>query len=167
LDFELGENSRTGLNLENALQTETNASAQTAAEFLVTGPDPTAWDCYACGGTLGVFSQKAMTVLAPFAHRCFETLRVSINGAPYYVLRTKDTLDCLDRNRSIIKVFPHDPGRIMQVDRFRFRKELVPDPIMFVIPEGPFHLFASDGVERAIRAGNLRGFELMDAEGMQ
>jgi len=94
----------------------------------------------------------------------FDFFEARLNDVPFYLLSCKGTLDCLDREHSILVPFPHDPSRIMDIKQFRFHKERLVDPLFFAIPESWNGLFATPSVERLIRQRGLRGFVFSDAE---
>ena len=132
--------------------------------MVVDHPEASEWDFYMCGGSMGLLSGKAAQFLKPCAAQCFDLLEASLNDAPFFFLRIREYLDCLDRGKSEIVPYRHDSRRIKQIRRYSFFKDRIPDPSLFVIPEGFFGPFGTDGVVRIIRNENLRGFHIVDAE---
>jgi len=140
--------------------------ARTAADYqtLTLAPsDPEAWDIHECG-PFGMISAAAANVLASFLKTSFELLEVTVGTAPYYFLRGLDFVECLDRKRSVLHFFKSDPTSIKNVEKYVFRKKLIPRDSLFRIPEAPNEVFATDAAASAIRRSNLRGFQLTDAE---
>lgn len=125
------------------------------------------WDFYRCSGTMGLISARAAGILSPYCSQCFDLMDAYINNCPYFFLRPTGAIDCLDCEQSILEVFPHDPDRIMWVDRYVFHKSVIPDPCIFVIPQGKFYIFGTDTIEQLIRGNKLRGFRLADAEAQE
>src|SRR5207253_5764098 len=95
---------------------------------------------------------------------CFEFLSASVNELPFCFLRRIGSLDCLDRAGSILVPYPHDPNRIMDIKQYCFRKKLVPDPAIFVIPEDKGGLFATDSAKTDIEKSGLKGFYFSEPE---
>lgn len=124
----------------------------------------TNWDFYRCSGTRGLISARAASLLRPFSSRCFDFLDAYINDLPYFFLRVIGSVDCLDRDRSAYTVFPHDPTRIMWIERYAFHKTSLIDPCLFVIADINSLIFGTEGLKKLIEANNLHGFRFVDAE---
>jgi hypothetical protein len=56
----------------------------------------------------------------------------------------------------VVVPFPSNPQRIMDVKEYKFKMDLIPDPICFCIPELP-DLFATQSVKAAVELCGLRG----------
>jgi hypothetical protein len=122
------------------------------------------WDFYNCPGTLGMLSRRAVEIFEPYLATCFQPLEATVNGSPFFFLRIISTIDCLNRERSTIIPFNSDPTDIMRIERYYFKKDLIPDPVLFVIPEGSPHLFGSHSIPGLITKNSLRGIEAIDTE---
>jgi hypothetical protein len=127
-------------------------------------PDAEKWDFYRCGGTRGLISARAAAVLSPHSSQCFDLMEAYINESQYFFLRVIGSIDCLDREHSILEVFPHDPNQIMWIERYAFHKSVIPDPRLFALAEFDSLVFGTDSIEQLIRTNKLRGFRLVDAE---
>lgn len=146
------------------LSGEVSAKKYSEVKLKLRARDACKWDFYRCGSALGLISQKAADVLRKSAAKSFALLPASINGSPYYFLRVKGSIDCLDKKKSEIVPFRSDPKAIQWIEKYVFRKKQLVDPSLFVIPEGIWHLLATDGVRGLIEAHKLKGFRLRDAE---
>jgi len=123
------------------------------------------WDCYSCGEAYCVISERAMSILGPAFLGRAKYVPILINGsALYFAIYDVSILDCLNFKKSKILMFPHDQHRIMRISNYYFKKRLIPDPCIFSLPEGPFGMFGTDGVELTIRTSELSGFSVLDAE---
>jgi hypothetical protein len=126
--------------------------------------DAVNWDYYRCAGTLGLISERAVCHLAQYGRQCFEFLEAYLNDKPFFLLRKIGTINALDREHSSFDFFPHDPTRIMSIDRYALDKSKINDPCLFIIPESGTRLFGTDSIEPLIHDNRLRGFHLVDAE---
>lgn len=90
---------------------------------------------------------------------------MTINDAPYYLLRANERVDCLDRARSKFVTFPNDPTRIMRFKKYAFHFDRLSDPAIFCIPEEPCSLFVTQSVRDLVVRDALRGFGLTFLDG--
>jgi hypothetical protein len=166
IDFELPENQPTisWLDIGRILNGEAVASQYSLVRLVVNEKDANEWHTYEVAGTYGLLSKTAVNLIGHNMTQWFEFLDAQINGLPFYFLRKKNCLSCLDRQNSLIVPFPGQPSSVMRIDRYRFFKDQVPDPAIFCIPEIRWHLFATDSIRRIIHSSNLKGFYLTDVE---
>jgi hypothetical protein len=143
---------------------ERPASDYKKLDLVIDVPNPSDWDFHDCGGTLGLLSRRFVDAFHDSLSRCFEPLEARINGLPFFFLRVKASIDCLDRAQSVIIPFVCDPTAIKRIERYRFAKDVIPDPALFVIPEGLTHLFGSHSIPDLIAKYRLRGIETIDTE---
>jgi len=141
--------------------------------FYVHKRDALSWDIYP-GGGFHLISKRAKEIIYPFAQDYFRFLKAYINDQPYFIPdRTKD-IDCLDRERSEFMTFADfrmtDPDRkrtitesdhyrIMEINKYRFKKERIDDPSMFSVPEINGAIFITESGVKAIESAGLKGFE--------
>jgi hypothetical protein len=130
-------------------------------EFRSDASDALEWDYY---GRIGdVWSQRAKDLLWPYANkhlRCFQT---TLNGAPYYILRTDAELglDCLDFERSKVEYFQCDSNDVKYIHRHYFHLDRITAPLIFFVPEKPI-LMATDSIRQMVEAAKLKGFLFSD-----
>jgi hypothetical protein len=95
---------------------------------------------------------RAVSVLGEFCCRTGELLPLLCKEAELVAWNVTETIDALDEGRSELTRF--SSGRIMLVDRFEFRAELVQNATAFRIPQLRTSIFVgSEFVERAEEAG--------------
>ncbi len=127
-------------------------------------PSTSQWHSYNVAGTYGMLSKSAIDLIGPYMTQCFEFLEAWINELPFYLLRRIGSIDCLDRTNSVVVNYPHDPGRIMKIKQFRFFKDGISDPMVFVIPEKKGGLLATDSIKQVVEEAKLKGFYFSDTE---
>lgn len=166
INFEIAENSSCvdWLRTSQILDGKLDVSEYETPRLIVHEPDATNWDFFRCSGTFGIMSKRAVAVLGPFGTGCFDFLPALINEQPYCLLRQVGSMDVLDREHTVGKMFPHDPTRFMRITRFAFRKPEISDPCIFVVPDTGYRIFGTDSIEGVIRSNNFRGFRLVDSE---
>ena len=164
IDFTFRQNPENNwLLVDQVLRGERPAKDYPSVLILVDHPEAEAWDLYTVPGTFGLMSERAVDLLLPYASGYFQFFQAWLNRASFFFLKRRLALDCLDRERSIFVPFGSGPHAIKLIKRFCFRKECIPDPLLFSIPDTP-DLFATQTIERIIREEGLRGFRLVDAE---
>lgn len=128
----------------------------------ITVPDPraTRWDCFMDGGTRGLFSRRFAISVGKNALSDFQLMPAKLNEEDYFFLRRIRSRDVLDREKSDVITFPHDPIRVMEIRHYVFR-HTSPDslPQLFCIPETP-ELLASETIADVITRTQLRGIRL-------
>ena len=120
--------------------------------------DATSWGYYSIPGTLGLVSGEAVRCIGPSAFGRFVLLPARLNGSEYYLLKVAEVLPCLDLARAEVVPFRTSPGRIKDITRYAFHKAVIPNPLVFSIPELP-GLFATPAVAEAIERGRVPGFQ--------
>lgn len=121
--------------------------------------DALEWDFYLDGGARGLLSKQFVEVIGDHALRYFRLLPASLNDAPYFFLRCEKTIDCLDLLKSKVRVFPHNPTRVMQILHYEFNDSRLPVDAAFSLPEAPL-LYVTDSVAERIRSAKLKGVDL-------
>jgi hypothetical protein len=124
-------------------------------------------DCYYGPKNLeyssGIFSSRAIELLQPYMTTCFSVLACSVNRKPHYFLLPKKRESCLDIENSQIQRF--DDGRIMDIKRYRFKKGLVPDPLVFAIREAQFLVFTTVSIPSIVANAGLTGIAFYPVDG--
>ena len=162
INFGRPENKKTDwLLVDQVLRGERREEDYPSILVLVDHPEAERWDYYSVAGTCGLMSQRAVDLLEPYALPYFKFFQAWLNGASFFFPKRIHTLDCLDRQRSILVPFRTDPTHVKEIKRYRFRMESIIDPVLFSIPEVP-SMFASQTIERLVRERELRGFGFVD-----
>ncbi|MCC6126744.1 MAG: hypothetical protein IT426_17415 [Pirellulales bacterium] len=161
INFELEENRRNDwLAVAEVVMTrELPLESYPAISVRVMHPYATDWDCYMMPGASGLFSQRFVDIVGGHALQCFTLLTARLNGEPYYFLYCIRTIDCLDRERSQIEVFPDDTSQIMDITHYAFVEDRLPEGMLFCIPDIP-DLFATEAVAARVQKSALRGVRM-------
>jgi hypothetical protein len=122
--------------------------------------DACSWGYYSVPGTLGLISDEAVRLIGPSAFRRFALLPARPNNSEYYFLKVAEVLPCLDLARAEVVPFRTDPEGIKSITKYAFHKAMIPDPLVFSIPELP-GLFATPAVAEAIDRGRVPGFRFI------
>jgi hypothetical protein len=111
----------------------------------------------AYGGILNL-SQRALDTLLPHIASYGEVLPVLFDEAAFAIFNVTNVVDALDEQASDVKYFTSS-GRVMAIDRFVFKPELVKNEWIFKIPQCPeAHNFVTDRFVQVVRDAGLRGF---------
>jgi hypothetical protein len=125
---------------------------------VVQDPDASSWGIYSVPGTLGLISAEAVERIGRPVFRLYELLPAKINEADYYFLKPMEVLPCLDREKSEIILFRSNPSRVKEIRKYVFKKAMIPDPLVFSIPESLARLFATPGVYERVVQSRIPGF---------
>jgi len=109
-------------------------------------------------------SDKAKTLIGSLEIKNINFYKTYVNKVPFFHLVNLNILDCLDRQKSVVKVFPSDPNRVMKISKYVFQKGLIQDPSIFSIPEKLGNLFCTKKVSDEIFRSKLCGFRIYDIE---
>jgi hypothetical protein len=104
---------------------------------VVPDADATSWGYYSVPGTLGLISGEAVRCIGRSTLRLFLLMPARLNGSEYFFLKVTEVLPCLDLTRSEVVPFRTSPERIKAIKRYAFNKAMIPDPLVFSIPELP------------------------------
>lgn len=120
-------------------------------------PEAILWSYYSIAGTLGLFSDEAVSRIGHSAFRHYQLLPAQLNQKGFTLLKPIELLPCLDLAKSDVVAFRSNPNRIKEVRKYVFKKEMIDDNLLFSIPELP-GLFATDPVRTAVLQNLLSGF---------
>lgn len=115
--------------------------------------------------TSGIYSSRAVQRLLPYAKAHFTPLPCSVNGKPHYILCPRRLRSVLDVERSGISRF--SDGRIMRIQRYRFLRERIGDPLIFGIAEDRNSVFTTQSIPSLATAEGWTGiaFEPINGAG--
>jgi hypothetical protein len=119
-------------------------------------------DLYSFYSGSPLISERAMLELKSFSQNKIQFLPVTYNGnQTLYLINVIEVIDCLDRERSIIK--RSYEGKIITVKKHEFIKERLENADIFKIPEAiNFTIYVSDNVKKFIEESGLIGFEFTE-----
>lgn len=118
------------------------------------------WDYYACPGTLGLLSNRAIQVLGKDAFENYELVPAKLNNQSFFFLKCLKRIDCIDRNNSIYESFPSNPNRFMSVQKHVFYLDNINGKHIFSLPETERLYCAEINAETIIK--NLKGFQVLE-----
>lgn len=106
-----------------------------------------------------LISERAVTVFRDLGLTGIEYLPFDCAGQIYYLPNVLGTIDCLEREKSKCLFSPTDPERVLIINRFVLKQELLRDPALFRLKDEPYIVgFVTETVVEAIRRAGLRGF---------
>ncbi|HEV7278909.1 MAG TPA: DUF1629 domain-containing protein [Pirellulaceae bacterium] len=164
LDFRIAKNVKDWNKLLPILNGERSARNYRIEEFVVKRKDACDWHYYLLSGSCGLISERLAEILGDAVKVCFELLPAKINDCSYRLLRHVATIDCLDAEASDALFAEDEPGKIMEIYRHAIRKDMLPDPCFFVMPQLPHFVYATQSVKRDVEAAKLKGLYFIDAE---
>lgn len=107
-------------------------------------------------GNLRVFSQKAVDALLELLVENGELLPLISKDGQFYVYNVTRVADALDEERSEVVRFKTS-GRIMRIEHYRFRSELLAGLSIFKVPQLT-EVFVTDAFVKRVQEANLKGF---------
>jgi len=135
--------------------------------FIVDHPEATERDWYSPGSEFGIMSQKACDVLWMYLRKCCNRFRTSLNDQPYYfIVRNGNELDCVNRQRSVLKYSDVVPGHIIGATKLSFFRDRLDDPLIFIPPEYA-GLLVTDSIRQTVEEAQLNGFEFIDCDNLR
>ena len=106
-------------------------------------------------GCIPVLSQKAFDVLSPLFNKYSKSVRIHVNGEPYYIIYGEQIIEgALNEEKSKIRYFRD--GRIMQIKEYAINNK--PYPSIFKVKEDLTFDFVTEDVIRKIDEAGLKGF---------
>lgn len=103
---------------------------------------------------------------------CFQIIKERIQDAvqvlnarsetqPLFVLNVTDIRDCLDREKSKVKLFSSS-GRIMRIEEYVFRREMLGNAFIFKIPEEVHtHPYVTEDFKELMEQNGIKGFKFV------
>lgn len=146
------------LQLDEIAQGERPVADYQVIHLVVRHPDATLWGFYTVPGGLGLISTEAVEQIGRSAFRLYNLLPARLNDAEYYFPEPAEMLSCLDLGQSEVIPFSHNSKRIKDITKYTFHKAMIPDPLLFSIPE-LFGLFTTPSVREAINRSGIPGFK--------
>jgi hypothetical protein len=129
-------------------------------EIKVDHPSATEWDYYACSGSYGLFSAKAVQVLGEQALKNYRLFPTKLNGDSYFLLVCANETDCLDRANSIYATFDEPSKFLLSIEKYSFFTDKIDADCIFSIPESNY-MYCTQILENTINK-QLQGFRLIE-----
>jgi hypothetical protein len=115
-------------------------------------------------------SSRARVVFESLPLEGLQFFPITLNGKAFFLLVTRRCLNCLDRSKSVMKFFSHDPTRVMHIMRYRFDHCPIKPCDLFAIPEefggGTWSqaIYVTESVKTAIEEAGLVGLRFSEME---
>lgn len=106
---------------------------------------------------LMAISEKALDVYKDAFNQNTKYLPIDCNDNTKYYLLDIPLIDCLDYETSVIDYLKSEPTKILGIDGFAFKLEMVADEIIFRIPESKARIFVTDQFIDKAKAAGLKG----------
>jgi hypothetical protein len=113
--------------------------------------------------TSGLFSKRAVDALGPYLEHCFIPLPSTVEWVPFFFLHTKRTIDALNIAESDIA---YVGTKVIAVDRYRFYKKRLNDPLIFSAPQIVPCVFVTDSIPEIVEKAGLTGFVFPCVDGL-
>ncbi len=140
---------------------ERNIDEYTEIEATVSAANASNYHCYLDGIGPGFYSDEVVSILRPHGKNAIRFLPVSLNGARYWLPKFTNRVNAFDRDKSKFTCYRHDPERVMLIDAFAFKSDLITDPLVFGVPEEPFFLLITQSIYEQVLAKQFRGIDLV------
>jgi len=111
-----------------------------------------------------VCSERAKLALEPIISHCAEFLPlILIRGINYYAINVVKVVDCLDKKRSEVAYYDHNPKKIMAIHSYVFLKNKIENVPIFKVPElDSSTVFVTQKFVDVIIANKLTGVSFAD-----
>ena len=118
-------------------------------------------DVYSIEISSVVVNEKCFNVLSSYLQGNAQILPAQSASQRLYVLNVTTVIDCLDREKSKIKLFKSS-GRIMRIEEYAFHRELLDNVFIFKIPEEVFtHPYVTEDFKELIEQNGIKGFKFI------
>lgn len=86
---------------------------------------------------------------------------------PYYMVVIKTVIDCIDREKSIGALSEFDEEKKSKnyfdcVDKWVFREDEIGDNVLFVLPDNPIAVYATEEFKQRVIQAGLTGFGFIE-----
>lgn len=106
-----------------------------------------------------IINEKAYKILYPYLKKHSQIFRLENENEIFYVINVTDVIDCLDYEKSELKLFPSS-GRVMRVIRYAFRTEKLKNATIFKLPEFPNGIsYVTERFKNVVEENNIKGFK--------
>ena len=110
----------------------------------------------------GIINEKAYKILYPYLKNHSQIFRLKNENKIFYVINVIDVIDCLDYEKSELKLFPSS-GRVMRVIKYAFRTEKLKNATIFKLPEFPNGIsYVTEEFKKIVEENNITGFKFKE-----
>ena len=118
------------------------------------------YDFYHCSATMGLLSEKAISVLGEEMLENYRKIPVFINEKPYFALQIAKETDCLDLEKSVYVAFDEPSKYILSIAKAIFHFDKLNPNQWFSIPQINY-IYCTERVAEKIKQTDLVGFEFI------
>lgn len=123
-------------------------------EVTIPGPNVTEYDYFY---DYEEFSPRLTDLFMAYGGEFFERLPLTVNGSPYFCLASIERLDCIDREKSVMRVSESDPSKILYMKHPVFKTRQIPEKAVFRVAGLAGYIFLTEPVVREAEAMKLKG----------
>lgn len=110
-------------------------------------------------GAFFLVSDAVRELFDAFGITDIEYLPMVYQNTTYYLPNVLGTVDCLDREKSKALYSPTTKDRILFVNRYVFREDVIGEKLLFRLKDEPLRLaFVTETLVSAIRSSGMKGF---------
>ena len=118
-------------------------------------------DVYPVEVSAVVINEKCYKLIKPYIKDSVQVLNAKNKSEKLYVLNVTKVIDCLDKETSVLKLFPSS-GRIMRVEKYAFYRDFLKDTFIFKIPEEVHtHPYVTEEFKTIIEQNGIKGFKFV------
>jgi hypothetical protein len=99
---------------------------------------------------------RGWKILEPLIGRSVKTFSVKYNQSEYSIIKATNIIDCLDYSKSDVFRY-QEIGRVLWVNKYVFREELIKGEHLFAIPEIKFNILVSQEFKDCVEKNDLEG----------
>ncbi|RJV89288.1 imm11 family protein [Longicatena caecimuris] len=108
-----------------------------------------------------LLNEQSYNILYPIIKDSAQFFRTESNYGDLYVVNVTCVLDCLDREKSNVVLFPSSE-RIMAIKEFAFSMDMIGNNILFKIPEkSKSFSFATEEFKKIVEENGLTGIKFI------
>jgi len=109
-----------------------------------------------------ILNEKSYKILYPYLKNHSQIFRLKNENKIFYVINVIDVIDCLDYEKSELKLFPSS-GRVMRVIKYAFRTEKLKNASIFKLPEFPNSIsYVTEEFKKIVEDNNITGFKFKE-----
>lgn len=108
-----------------------------------------------------VVNERCFNIIKPYIQDAVQVLSAKSKKQKLFVLNVTAVRDCLDYENSKLKRFSSS-GRIMRIEKYAFRREMLSNAFIFKIPEEVHtHPYVTDDFKNLIEQNGIKGFKFV------
>ncbi|MBN3881457.1 MAG: hypothetical protein HWQ44_00315 [Nostoc sp. JL34] len=101
-------------------------------------------------------NNRAWKILEPLIGDSVKLLPLQCDEGEFNILKVINIIDCLDRSKADLFIF-EETGRVLGIEKYAFKEELIQDQHFFAIPECKFVILVSQKFKDLVEQHQLEG----------